>query len=98
MAEPVVLINAFEVPAANAEAFIAGWETIRDYLRNQPGYVDTTLHQAITPDAEYRFVNVAHWATPGDFMAAVRSPGFEEVSALLADYPSHPALYQTVRR
>jgi hypothetical protein len=30
MAEPLVLINAFEVPAAEAEKFIAAWEQSRD--------------------------------------------------------------------
>ena len=63
MAEPVVLINAFEVPAADAVAFIAAWCGARDYLRSQPGYIDTVLHQSRTPDAEFQFVNVAHWQT-----------------------------------
>jgi hypothetical protein len=31
MAEPVILINAFEVPAADAESFVAAWEKTRDY-------------------------------------------------------------------
>ena len=44
MPDDVVLINAFEVPAGDAEAFIAAWEKTRDYLRTQPGYVDTALH------------------------------------------------------
>jgi Antibiotic biosynthesis monooxygenase len=46
MAGPVILINAFEVPSDQAEQFIAAWEKTRDYLRSQPGYIDTTLHQA----------------------------------------------------
>jgi hypothetical protein len=33
MAEPVTLINAFEVPADEAGRFIAAWEKTRDYLR-----------------------------------------------------------------
>jgi hypothetical protein len=53
---------------------------------------------ALAPDAESQFVNVAHWATPDDFMAAIRSPGFAAVADDLAGYRSHPALYQTVRR
>lgn len=51
MSEPVVLINVFEVPAADAEEFIARWEKVRDYLQTQPGYVDTSLHQALAPNA-----------------------------------------------
>lgn len=34
MAEPVVLINAFGVPAADADAFVAAWRSARDYLRS----------------------------------------------------------------
>jgi heme-degrading monooxygenase HmoA len=97
MTEAVVLINAFEVPAADAEDFIAGWEKVRDYLRTQPGYLDTILHQALAPDAEFRFVNVARWAAAADFMAAVQSPGFQEVAGALASYQSHPTLYRTIR-
>jgi heme oxygenase (mycobilin-producing) len=97
MAEPVVLINAFEVPAAEAEAFIASWEKARDYLQTQPGYIDTTLHQALAPDSEFLFVNVAHWASPADFAAALQSPGFHEAAAAMAGHRAHPALYRTVR-
>lgn len=97
MAEPVVLINAFEVPAADAVAFIAAWCGARDYLRSQPGYIDTVLHQSMTPDAEFQFVNVAHWQTAEDFIAATQSPGFGESAAGLASYRPHPGLYRTVR-
>ena len=38
MTEAVVLINSFEVPAEDAEQFIAAWEQTRDYLETQPGY------------------------------------------------------------
>jgi heme-degrading monooxygenase HmoA len=47
VAEEAVLINAFEVPARDAENFIAAWEKARDYLQTQPGYIDTALHQAL---------------------------------------------------
>jgi hypothetical protein len=59
MADSAILINAFEVLAADADAFVAAWEKARDHLRSQPGYLDTVLHQAITPDAEFQFVNIA---------------------------------------
>ncbi len=97
MAEAVVLINAFEVPAAEAEGFIAAWEKARDYLRAQPGYIDTALHQAVTPDAEFQFVNVARWQTAEDFRTATQSPGFRQAAAGLVGSRPHPALYRTVR-
>jgi heme oxygenase (mycobilin-producing) len=53
MADPLTLINAFEVPGDQAEQFIAAWEQTRDYLSSQPGYVDTALHQAVGPGADF---------------------------------------------
>jgi heme-degrading monooxygenase HmoA len=97
MAEPVILINAFEVPAAEAGQFIAAWEKTRDYLETQPGYIDTALHQAFTPDAEFQFVNVAHWETAERFLAATQSPGFRDAAIGLVSYTPHPSLYRVVR-
>jgi heme oxygenase (mycobilin-producing) len=97
MTEPVVLINSFEVPAAEAEDFIAAWEMTRDYLETQPGYIDTALHQAFTSDAQFQFVNVAHWRSAEDFAAATRNPGFLESASGMSGYRPHPALYHVIR-
>jgi heme-degrading monooxygenase HmoA len=97
MTEPVVLINAFEVPAGQAGQFIAAWEQTRDFLQSQPGYIETALHQALTPDADFLFVNIARWQTAEAFTAAIRSAGFRESASGLAGYPPHPALYRVVR-
>ena len=97
MAEPLILINAFEVPAAEAEQFIAAWEKTRDYLSAQPGYVDTALHQAVTPNADFQFVNVGRWQTAEEFLAATQSQGFRDSAAGLAGYRPHPGLYRVVR-
>jgi len=97
MAEPLTLINAFEVPADEADRFIAAWEKARDYLATQPGYVDTALHQAVGPEAEFQFVNIARWRSAEDFAAAIGSPGFRESAAGLAGYRPHPGLYRAVR-
>ena len=75
MAEPLVLINAFEVPREEAERFIATWEKMRD-LASQPGYVDTARHEAVTPGADLQFVNIARWQSAVNFQAATQSPGF----------------------
>ena len=97
MAEQLTLINAFEVPADEADRFIAAWEKARDYLATQPGYVDTALHQAVGPDAEFQFVNIARWRSAEDFAAAIGSPGFRDSAAGLAGYRPHPGLYRMVR-
>ena len=97
MAEPMVLINSFEVPGPDAENFITAWEKARDYLESQPGYVDTALHQAVTPGADFQFVNIGRWQSAEDFLAATQSPGFRESAAGLAGYRPHPGLYRVVR-
>lgn len=97
MSEPVVLISAFEVPAGEADAFLAAWERTRDYLRTQPGYIDTALHQSLAPDAEFQFVNVAHWRSAAEHSAAMRSAGLRELAGGMAGYVPHPALYRVVR-
>jgi hypothetical protein len=53
VAEPLTLINVFEVPDGEADQFIAAWERTRDYLAAQPGYVETALHQAVSPGTEF---------------------------------------------
>jgi heme oxygenase (mycobilin-producing) len=93
----VLLINSFEVPADQAGAFIAAWEQSRDFLQSRPGYLETALHQALAPDAEFRFVNIARWQSADAFTAATRSAGFRASAAGLAGFGRHPGLYQVVR-
>lgn len=97
MTEPVVLINAFEVPADRAEHFIKAWEETRDFLQLQPGYIETALHQGLRPDADFLFVNIARWETAEAFSAAMGSVGFRDSAAGLAGYQCHPGLYRIVR-
>lgn len=92
----VTLINIFEVPAGDEDAFIAAWEKTRDYLKKLPAHIETALHQSLH-DERFRFVNIAHWTSEGEFNEAVRSEGFREASAELR-WPMYPALYQVVRK
>ena len=95
--QPLVLINAFEVPEGREDEFIRGWDVTRDYLQTQPGYVDTALHQAVSPNPDFRFVNVGRWETPQAFQQAIQSQGFREASQAVAAFRPHPALYRIVR-
>lgn len=90
-AEPVVLINAFEVPPGEEEQFLAGWERARSLLSEQPGYLETTLHRSLSPDADFRFVNVARWQTAEAFQAAT-----SKLDASAIPYRFHAALYEVV--
>ena len=43
----VTLINIFEVPAGDEDAFIAAWGKTRDYLMTLPAHIETPLHQSL---------------------------------------------------
>ena len=91
-----VLINPFEVPEeVGDDRFLEGWGKAADYMRSQRGFVGSRLHRAVSPDPRFRFVNVAEWASPQDFQAAVTSPEFRAMAAVTP--PNHPALYEVVR-
>jgi heme-degrading monooxygenase HmoA len=92
--EPVVLINAFEVPEGEDEAFLAGWERQRDFLSAQPGYLSTRLHRSLAPDADFRFVNVALWESAQAFRDATSQPEF---GAAPVRFRFHASLYEVVR-
>jgi hypothetical protein len=64
--------------------------------QSQPGYIETALHQAPTPDADFLFVSIARWETPEELRAAIGSVGMR-AAAGLAGYRPHPGLYRAVR-
>ena len=91
-----VLINPFEVPEGmDDDRFLEGWGRAADYMRARPGFVASRLHRAVSPNARFRFVNVAEWARPQDFQAAVTSPEFQAMAS--GTPPNFPALYEVIR-
>jgi heme oxygenase (mycobilin-producing) len=91
----VVLINPFEVAAADDERFLAGWDDARGALAGRQGYLGTRLHRAAGA-ADFRFVDVARWSSPLMVARALQRPDFQRAAEALP-FPSHPALYQPVR-
>ena len=94
----VLLFNCFDVAPDRDDAFTSLWTSTSGYFRAQPGFAGLRLHRAVSPDARYRFINVATWDSAEEFYAAhqgdeffkaVGQPGWEE-------FPSSPALYEIV--
>jgi hypothetical protein len=52
----------------------------------------------VSPDADYRYVNVATWATLADFQAAHGTDEFRRLVTLEGwdEFPSRPALYEVL--
>jgi heme oxygenase (mycobilin-producing) len=92
--EPVVLINAFEVPEGDDEAFLQGWERAQQFLSTQEGYLSTRLHRRLSPTADFRFVNVALWESEQAFRDATSQPEFRNTPV---PFPFHASLYEVVR-
>ena len=68
--DAVTLINSFEVPAGREDEFFGLWQQVNTYMRGKKGYLEHKLHRSLRPDAPFRFVNVARWASMADFDAA----------------------------
>jgi heme-degrading monooxygenase HmoA len=79
---PVVLINVFTVPVADADALLAAWAADAEVMKRQPGFVSTQLHRGIGGSGV--FMNYAVWDSVAGFRAAFTNPEFQ---ARLADYP-----------
>ena len=91
----VTLVNPFEVPEGEDEAFVAGWERTLATLADQRGYLGTRLHRAPGP-AAFRLVNVTRWSSPLMFARATQRPEFHDASGAIP-FRRHPALYSIVR-
>ncbi len=93
---PVTLINSFVVAPGRDAEFLELWTGTSRYFRAQPGFVSLRLHRAVSPDAHYRFVNVAVWESAAHFGAAHATDEFRRLVAQpeYREFPSSPALYQ----
>lgn len=78
-AGPIVLLNTFDVPDGEAQAFQRGWARVAEVLRRQPGFVSTNLHR---PVGESRlWVNYAVWESADAFRAALATAEFRAAAA-----------------
>jgi hypothetical protein len=87
----VVLIDPVEVPAAEDERFLDGWDRGREVLARRRGYLGSRLYRAVEP-AELRFIEIVRWSSPLMVARAQREPDHPTTP-----FPSHPALYQPIR-
>lgn len=81
-ASPVVLINLFHVDQADIPALRKAWENDANWMKQQPGYISTQLHEAI--GGSTMFLNYALWESVAHFRAAFNHPDFKSA---LAHYP-----------
>lgn len=94
----ITVINPFEVPQGREEEALSMWDVFAAYFRKQPGYISTTLHKAIDPEAKFHFINIAEWETVEAFQAALSNPELMEIAQdLPQDIPHYPGIYEIIR-
>lgn len=80
---PVILVNIFTVLQSDIPALLKAWEDDANWMKQQPGYISTQLHQGIAGSAV--FMNYAVWESVVQFRAAFNHPDFKKA---LGHYPS----------
>ena len=80
---PVILVNIFQVAEADVPALLEAWAQDAAWMKQQPGYISTQLHQGIAGSTV--FMNYAVWESVAHFRAAFSHPDFKKA---LEQYPS----------
>jgi heme-degrading monooxygenase HmoA len=80
---PVILVNIFHVAEPDIPALMKAWEADANWMKKQPGYISTQLHQGIA--GSNVFMNYAIWESVACFRAAFTHPEFTDA---LSHYPS----------
>ncbi|SHG74862.1 antibiotic biosynthesis monooxygenase family protein [Flagellimonas flava] len=93
----IILINPFEVPDGKLEESVTYWEACRDFLKKQPGYISTELHETIKDDAKFELINVAVWESPKAFTEASKKMAKELGVAPPEGLKANPSLYTVIR-
>jgi len=79
----VVLVNLFKVAEADLPAPLKAWEADALWIKRQPGFISTQLHQGIAGST--MLMNYAVWESVAHFRAAFDDPEFKRS---LEQYPS----------
>jgi heme-degrading monooxygenase HmoA len=94
------LINVFEIPAEQIDAFIEGWAERARIISTYPGFRDVRLHRALSPDGRFPLVNVSSWDSAESYAAAHADPEFLASRASVVRHApqavANPQLYRVV--
>jgi hypothetical protein len=64
-------------------------------MTHEPGFIDTTLHRSLAPDARFQFINIAHWESVEAWQAAFAKHA-PNAMLIQAGLDATPALYRVV--
>lgn len=74
------------------------WGKVADFMRIQPGFISTKLHQSIDPIARFGPTNIAEWESIEHFQTVINSTEFQELTvSSMEAFPHYSGLYQVVK-
>ena len=73
---PVILVNIFQVAEADIGALLEAWAQDAAWMKRQPGFISTQLHQGIAGSAV--LMNYAVWESVAHFRTAFNNPEFKQ--------------------
>jgi heme-degrading monooxygenase HmoA len=95
--KPIVLIHPFQVETHQEQEFLNAWKQVDYYMQNQAGFIETSLHKALSDGLKaFSFVNIAHWESADAFFNAVKNPDFQLLSKHVLNFSKGPGLYEII--
>ncbi|WP_341760004.1 antibiotic biosynthesis monooxygenase family protein [Candidatus Endowatersipora endosymbiont of Watersipora subatra] len=92
-----ILVTFFSVPAGKEEESIKYWENTAKFLRSQPGYISSELHQALSSNAKFPLVNISKWDTIDSFDKATIAMNKSSTIKSVDGLNTHASLYKIIR-
>lgn len=92
----ITIFNPIEVPKGKEGETLQTFNHFANYFSKQTGYLSSTLHKAVEPNAQYALINISTWASKEDFLAALNTKEFEQVRQKAGSFTSHPTIYKTL--
>lgn len=96
-ANEVTSIDVFELSGSPIDELIESWYGLGGYLSGTAGFREARLHRAVSPDAPYQLVNIAHWDSVERWRTALEdAPMAAARAAAGRQATAHPAVYELI--
>lgn len=95
MPSSVVLINVFSVAKEHESEFVKMWTEALEFIKNEPGFIEAKFHKSLDSNAQFPFINVAHWDSQETWKAAFDKLQVQEFTKQVP-FEQIPALYTEV--
>ncbi len=92
----VSLITVYETPVGQEDAVIESWETARDFLSREPGYLSATLYRSMRPESRFTLIYVSRWESRAAFQAAAQRLGAARIVSEIPGLTTTRDLYSVI--